>query len=196
MMVVASAFRNFDFPFFSNDQTRQEYQSEKGGENLMAKKVLMVTLALLALSMMIPQGLACWFFFDWPFSSFGIRPIVSTDWLFGNLHRNLVVLDVRSEVDYNAGHIPGAINVNESLWYVNDPFTVPIDTPWMEMPPDDELSTLIGDAGITRYSWVVVVGATSGSLAPPFAFYGTAGITRVAMTLLYAGVKNVAIYKD
>jgi len=160
----------------------------------MAKKVLMATLALLALSMMIPQGLAfmmkpqslAWFFF---------RPaIVSTDRLEWNLNRgNLVVLDVRGEDAYDAGHIPGAINFPEGMWYINPPFGP--DLPWMEMPPEDDLFELIGDAGITRYSWVVVVGATSGLLLPelPLALYSTAGITRVAITLLYAGVKYVSI---
>jgi len=108
--------------------------------------------------------------------------------------KDLVILDIRSPDAYNAGHIPGAINVPEHLWYVNDPFTVPVDTSWMEMPPVEELFGLIGSAGITKYSCVVVVGSTSGLLEPiPFAFYATAGITRVAITLLYAGVRNVAI---
>ena len=151
----------------------------------MMKKVLMVTLALLAFSLMIPQGLS-WFFF---------RPaIVSTDMLEWNLNRgDLVVLDVRGEDNYAAGHIPGAINVPEGMWYTNPPFAS--DPPWMEMPSEEYLFELIGDAGITRYSWVVVVGFTSGLLLPelPLALYNTAGITRVAMALLYAGVRYVSI---
>jgi len=151
----------------------------------MAKKVLMATLALLALSMIIPQGFACFYF----------RPaIVCTDLLEWNLNRgNLVVLDVRGEEAYKAGHIPGAINVPEGMWYINPPFGA--DLPWMEMPPEEYLFELIGNAGITRYSWVVVVGATSGLLLPqaPLALYSTAGITRVAITLLYAGVEYVSI---
>lgn len=40
-----------------------------------------------------------------------IDPIVSTDWLEGNLGaENLVILDVRTPDEYAAGHIPGAIN--------------------------------------------------------------------------------------
>lgn len=125
-----------------------------------------------------------------------IPSIVSTNWLKGNLHRkNLVVLDVRKPELYSAGHIPGAINVPEGEWYVNDPFTVPFSTPWMELPPEEELFELVGDAGITSDSRVVVVGSTSGSLNPmtPLALYGVAGTDRVAITLLYAGVRNVAI---
>lgn len=157
----------------------------------MAKKVLMATIVLLALSMLISQGFAMLI----P-GCFESNPaIVSTNWLKDNLHRkNLVVLDVRDSGSYSESHIPGAINVPEGNWYINAPFTVPVTTPWMELPPVDVLFNLIGSAGITRYSLVVVVGGTSGPLSPvPLALYGTAGITRVAITLRYAGVRNVAI---
>ena len=123
-----------------------------------------------------------------------IPPIVSTDWLYNNLTlTDLVVLDVRSPDAYNTGHIPGAINVPEGMWYTNPPFAS--DPPWMEIPPKEDLFDLIGNASITRYSWVVVVGATSGLLLPeaPLALYNTAGITRVAIALLYAGVANFTI---
>jgi len=122
-----------------------------------------------------------------------IPPIVSTDWLEGNLTLpNLVVVDIRSPESYNAGHIPGAINVPEGMWYINPPFGP--DLPWMQIPPNDYLFELIGNASITSDSLLVVVGATSGLLTPvPLALYSTAGITRVAMTLLYAGVEYVAI---
>lgn len=110
-----------------------------------------------------------------------------------NLRRpNLVVLDIRSPELYDAGHIPGAVNVPDYMWYVNPPFGE--EFPWMEMPLKEYLFELIGKAGITRQSLVVVVGSTSGPLAPvPLALYNTATITRIAITLLYAGVKNVAI---
>ncbi len=122
-----------------------------------------------------------------------IPPVVSTDWLAAHLHLSrLIVLDVRSPELYRAGHIPKAINVPEGLWYVNPPFGE--EFPWMEMPPKEYLFELIGSAGITSNSLVVVVGGTSGPLTPlPLALYSTAGITRVAITLLYAGVVNVAV---
>jgi len=155
----------------------------------MAKKVLIATIVLLALSMLISQAFACV-----EFHPMNVPPIVSTRWLMGNLHRkNLVVLDVRDPDSYGAGHIPGAINVPEAEWYINDPFTVPVTTPWMELPPVCELFSMIGNAGITSHSLVVVVGSTTSPLGHPFDFYSTAGITRVAITLLYAGVTNVAI---
>jgi thiosulfate/3-mercaptopyruvate sulfurtransferase len=123
-----------------------------------------------------------------------IPPIVTTDWLEGNLTLpNLVVLDIRSPDSYAAGHIPGAINVPEGMWYINPPFGP--DLPWMQVPPTDYLLELIGNASITSDSFLVVVGTTSGLLLPqaPLALYSTATITRVAITLLYAGVRNVAI---
>lgn len=127
------------------------------------------------------------------FPSREIPPIVSTNWLNNNLGlADLVVIDIRSPDSYSAGHIPGAINVPSYMWYANPPFGE--DVPWMEMPPQNYLFELIGDAGITNASKVVVVGSTSGPLFPvPFALYSTATVTRIAMTLLYAGVKNVAI---
>lgn len=122
-----------------------------------------------------------------------IPAIVSTSWLNANLgHTDLVILDIRSPDLYTAGHVPGAINVPDYMWYVNVPFGS--DIPWMEMPSEDYLFELIGNASITSDSLVVVVGSTSGPLIPvPLALYSTATVTRVAMTLLYAGVENVAI---
>jgi thiosulfate/3-mercaptopyruvate sulfurtransferase len=178
----------------------------------MAKKVSIATvsiatIALLAFTMIIPLGSGCsysappiipkgfcFLYSAPPFMYF--NRIISTNELERNLNLgNLVVLDIRSSDSYNAGHIPGAINVNDSMWYINPPFGPAV--PWMEMPTAEYLFKLIGNAGITRYSLVVVVGTTSGPLTvpglPPIALYNTATITRVAITLLYAGVKNVAI---
>ncbi|MEM2439975.1 MAG: rhodanese-like domain-containing protein [Candidatus Bathyarchaeia archaeon] len=122
-----------------------------------------------------------------------IPPIVTTDWLNAHLGTaGLVVLDIRGPEEYNASHIPGAINVPSYLWYTNPPFGA--EVPWMEMPPEDYLFELLGNNSITEDSLVVVVGSTSGILTPvPLALYNIATVTRVAMTLLYAGVENVAI---
>lgn len=118
-----------------------------------------------------------------------IDPIVSTGWLESNLGTpDLVVLDVRSEGEYAAGHIPGAINV---------PIAFPVSA-WTamgeggifyEVPAAEELFATIGNAGIAKDSLVVVVGRTAG----PMAVYALADATRVAITLIYAGVKNVAV---
>jgi thiosulfate/3-mercaptopyruvate sulfurtransferase len=117
-------------------------------------------------------------------------PIVSTDWLDENLD-DLVILDVRNPDEYNAGHIPGALSSPEWMWYINPPFGP--DTPWMELPAVDDLFATIGAAGITDESLVVVVCRTVDSLLYGPAVYAVAGATRVAVTLIYAGVENVAI---
>ncbi|MEM4480779.1 MAG: rhodanese-like domain-containing protein [Candidatus Bathyarchaeia archaeon] len=157
-------------------------------EEVKVKKALMAIaiVLLFALSTFIPQCVAC-------FVPICFKPIVSTDWLMANLVRpNLVILDIRSPEKYNAGHVPGAINVPGYMWYVNPPFGE--EFPWMEMPSKRDLFKLISEAGITQNSLVVVVGSTSGPLSPvPLALYNTATITRVAITLLYAGVENVVI---
>ncbi len=54
----------------------------------------------------------------------------------------------------------------------------------------DDLFDTIGNLGITKGSPVVVVTAPNPAEPP---FYGLANATRVALTLIYAGVKNVAI---
>jgi len=118
-----------------------------------------------------------------------IDPIVSTDWLETNLGaEDLVILDVRTPDEYTGGHITGAINSPETNWYL---FFAPNGL-IMELPAVEDLFTTIGAAGITGDSLVVVVGRTSDSTVGP-AFYALAGATRVADTLIYAGVKNVAI---
>ncbi len=130
-----------------------------------------------------------------------IDPIVSTGWLETNIDTpNLVILDVRNPAEYAAGHIPGAINSPEGDWYINDP--VPPffscfnpsgpDFPCMELPTEEDLFATIGNAGITGDSLVVVVSRTVDSAWGP-GVYAVAGATRVAVTLIYAGIRNVAI---
>ena len=121
-----------------------------------------------------------------------IDPIVTTDWLAENAGtENLVILDIRSDVDYGADHIPGSIN---------EPFVFPVsawitmrDGLFLEVPDKEALFGTIGDLGITRKSLVVIVTAPNPDpeIEPPF--YGLANATRVALTLIYAGVKNVAV---
>lgn len=129
-----------------------------------------------------------------------IDPIVSTGWLADNLGTsNLVILDIRYPDEYAAGHIPGAINSPEGDWYINDP--VPpfscfnpsaADFPCMELPTVEDLFSTIGNVGITSNSLVVIVSRTVDSAFGP-GVYAVAGATRVADTLIYGGVKNVAI---
>jgi thiosulfate/3-mercaptopyruvate sulfurtransferase len=116
-------------------------------------------------------------------------PIVSTDWLAGHLD-DVVILDVRNPDEYLAGHIPGAINSPEWMWYVSYPLVDP--PPWLELPAVEDIFANIEAAGITGDSLVVIISRTVDSAAGP-AVFALAGATRVAVTLIYAGVENVAI---
>jgi thiosulfate/3-mercaptopyruvate sulfurtransferase len=60
----------------------------------------------------------------------------------------------------------------------------------LEVPDVADLFNVIGSAGIRRDSLVVIVTTTANPPDPP---YPLANATRVADTLIYAGVKNVAI---
>jgi len=117
-----------------------------------------------------------------------IDPIVSTQWLSDNrTFPGLFILDVRAPDNYAKGHIPGAINVpGLGNWYLN---LFCKEFPWMELPEEKALFATIGKAGITGDSLVVVVGRTS----DPMACYAIADPARDATTLVYAGIKNVAI---
>jgi thiosulfate/3-mercaptopyruvate sulfurtransferase len=111
----------------------------------------------------------------------GIDPLVSTDWLQKNLkNAKIVIVDVRKVEDYQAGHIPGAVNVFYGSWAIKKGDLL------NELPPIDDLADIIGSAGIDKNSLVVIVGITE---KVPNQF----DMTRVAWTLKYVGVPNVAI---
>jgi thiosulfate/3-mercaptopyruvate sulfurtransferase len=111
----------------------------------------------------------------------GIDPIVSTDWLQKNLKNvKIVIVDVRKVEDYKAGHIPGAVNVFYGSWAIKKGDLL------NELPPIDDLADVIGSAGISKDSLVVIVGKTE---KVPDQF----DMTRVVWTLKYVGVPNVAI---
>lgn len=117
-----------------------------------------------------------------------IDPIVSTDWLEAQLATGgLVIIDVRETQVYEAGHIPHAISVPfsaVSAWATST------DELLMELPEEADLFKVIGDCGLTPDSKVVIVTTLDKAPAPP---YSLADATRVTDTLIYAGVKNVAI---
>jgi thiosulfate/3-mercaptopyruvate sulfurtransferase len=111
----------------------------------------------------------------------GIDPLVSTEWLQKNLNDpKIVIVDVRKVEDYKAGHIPGAVNVFYGSWAIKKGDLL------NELPPIDDLADIIGSAGIDKNSLVVIVGKTE---KVPDQF----DMTRVAWTLEYVGVPNVAI---
>lgn len=118
-----------------------------------------------------------------------IDPIVSASWLAANLgQERLVVVDVRPQSAYDAAHIPGS---------VSEPFVVPFsawitlrDELLLELPDTDAIFAAIGNLGISKDSKVVIV--TAANPGEP-AEYGYSAATRVADTLIYAGVGNVSI---
>jgi len=108
-------------------------------------------------------------------------PIVSVSELEKNLtNPQVVVVDVRKVEEYKAGHIPGAVNVAYGSWAIKKGDLL------NELPPIDDLAEVIGNAGIDKDSIVVIVGKTD---KVPDQF----DMTRVAWTLKYLGVPNVAI---
>jgi thiosulfate/3-mercaptopyruvate sulfurtransferase len=118
-----------------------------------------------------------------------LDPIVSTDWLAANSRTaNLVMLDVRSAKEYTSGHVPNSINVPFALPV--SAWTVMRDELLLEVPEQAALFNTIGSCGIKPHSLVVIIGTTANPPNPP---YPLADATRVADTLMYAGVRNVAI---
>lgn len=118
-----------------------------------------------------------------------IAPIITTDWLLTHIEeQNLIILDVRAQSAYDTSHIPGAIN---------EPFIVP-NSSWivikndllLELPEESDLFNTLSSLGIAVESKIVVVSAPNPNEPPHF---GMAAATRVADTLIYAGVKNVAL---
>jgi len=110
-----------------------------------------------------------------------IDPLVSTRWLAANLNNpKLIVLDVRRVEDYREGHIPGAVNCFYGAW------TYQKDGLFSEIPDEDDLNDTIGYMGIGFDSWIVV----TGRMDTPRLSYQSA---RVACTLQYAGIENVAL---
>ncbi|MGQ9645207.1 MAG: sulfurtransferase [Thermodesulfobacteriota bacterium] len=110
-----------------------------------------------------------------------ISPVVSTDWLEQNLNNpKLVMVDIRKVEEYKEGHIPNSINVFYGSWAIKKKG---LDN---ELPEDDDLFDIIGSAGIKNDSVVVVVGKTD--TTPDLV-----NAPRVAWTLMYAGVPNVAV---
>jgi len=118
-----------------------------------------------------------------------IPALVGGEWLNSRLgSQDLVVLDVRPPEAYARGHVPGA---------VSEPFVVPAcswievrDGLLLEFPEQADLFATIGRLGIRSGTRVVVVSAPGPGLP---AAYGLAGATRVALTLIQAGVPDVAV---
>jgi thiosulfate/3-mercaptopyruvate sulfurtransferase len=110
-----------------------------------------------------------------------VDPIVSTEWVEKSLtNPKLVVVDIRKVEEYKAGHIPNAVNVIYGSWAGMKGGLR------NETPPTDDLFDVIGAAGIGADSIVVVVGKTD-------TMSDRSDTTRVAWTLKYGGIENVAV---
>jgi thiosulfate/3-mercaptopyruvate sulfurtransferase len=113
--------------------------------------------------------------------SANVEPVVSTDWLAKNLSNpKVIIVDIRKAEDYKENHIQNSINLLAKSWITKKKDIL------NEMISDDDLKDLIGDAGIKLDSIVVVVGTVTAPI-------DLVSATRVAWTLIYAGVKDVAI---
>ena len=118
-----------------------------------------------------------------------LPPIVSAGWLEANRAAGeIVIVDIRPPAAYAAGHIPGSLS---------EPFAVPFsawvtlrDDLLLELPEHEPLFATMGALGLSAESRVVVV--TAPNPGEP-ASYGLSNATRVACTLLYAGVHQVAV---
>ncbi len=133
----------------------------------MGKTKLKVMVGLLAALLLLPAA------------AFAGEPFVTTEWLQANLSK-VTVLDVRKVEEYNAGHIPGSINVFYGVWGIKKGVLM------NELPSDEDLKDILSSAGIEPATQVVVV---SKGETMPF----RTDATRVAWTLRYAGVENAAV---
>jgi len=137
----------------------------------MRKVFLSIIIFLLVFPFAVPGGAA----------TREMPPIVSPDWLAANLERpGLIILDVRRVEEYQAGHVPKALSAFYGGWAYKR------SGMYSAVPEQEELNDLIGSMGIGFDSWVVVMGKTD----TPRESYKSA---RVACTILYAGVPNVAL---
>ncbi|MCX5835319.1 MAG: rhodanese-like domain-containing protein [Deltaproteobacteria bacterium] len=110
-----------------------------------------------------------------------IAPFESTGWLEKSLKSpKVVIVDVRKPEEYAAGHIPGAVNVFYGSWAIKRGDLL------NELPADDDLRDVISAAGIQPQSWVIVAGKNQ-------TMPERTDVTRVAFTLRYAGLQNVAV---
>ncbi|HOO39251.1 MAG TPA: sulfurtransferase [Deltaproteobacteria bacterium] len=110
-----------------------------------------------------------------------IDPIVSAQWLEDNLAKeNLVIIDIRKVEEYKAGHIPGSINI---FYNILAPGSNGLQN---ELPEQDDLVDVLSSKGISTDSLVVIAGKTDSGA-------DKVNTTRVGLTLIYAGVPNVAV---
>jgi thiosulfate/3-mercaptopyruvate sulfurtransferase len=134
------------------------------------KKIKFLVL-IVAVSMVLPFAV----------SAREISPLITTDWLQKNLDNpKIVMVDIRKVEEYKEGHVPNSINIFYGAWAIKKEG---LDN---ELPEEDDLLDIISSAGIKADSHVVVIGKTD--TVPD-----RVNQTRIAYTLIYADIENVAI---
>ena len=110
------------------------------------------------------------------------EPLVSAAWVQGYLgHANLVMLDVRSEKAFHAGHVEGSIHsAYPGNWRTFDPVA------GSKLPRRAKFDLLMADLGIKRLSHVAIIADTQ---RPG----GAAKAAEVYFTLKYFGHSRVSI---
>lgn len=108
-----------------------------------------------------------------------LTPLVTSDWLEKNL-TEVKIIDIRKADEYREGHVPGAINIMYGTLAVKKNN---LDN---ELPQADDLADILNAAGLTSKSKVVVYNKVDNILE-------RANMTRIAQTLIYAGIANVAV---
>lgn len=110
-----------------------------------------------------------------------IAPFISADWLDQNSSvPGLLIIDVRSALEYRKSHIPDAANASLDLWAVNK------NNLLRELPAGKDLFDLMGSLGMKESSKVVVVGKGESD-------FDRADAIRVAWTIQTAGIKNASV---
>ena len=108
-----------------------------------------------------------------------LAPIVTSDWLEKNLSE-VKIIDIRKADEYREGHLPGAVNIMYGALAIK---RNNLDN---EMPPADDLADILNAAGITAKSRVVIYNKVDNTME-------RANMTRIALTLVYAGIEDVAV---
>ena len=102
--------------------------------------------------------------------------IIDTGYVVDALKRNAIIWDTRSAADYQQGHIPGAVNIDDIGVVLRD-----------ENKEDyialDSMETLLGAAGIDPAQEIIVYGAK----ANPYVYFGL-------VTLQYLHAANAKVY--
>jgi thiosulfate/3-mercaptopyruvate sulfurtransferase len=107
--------------------------------------------------------------------------IVTTEWVAQHLKDpGIVIADIRKVDEYKEGHIPGSVNVTYNAWRTMEKGVS------CQLPLDEDIEDTLRSAGICCERTVVIVGKTDTDL-------DRAHPARVAWTMKYAGIVNIAI---